>query len=230
MNGLDKDQNVSHRFDRISVAVIFISVVLFTIETMPEFSGFETYFKWIDTFIVLFFTAEYLVRYRNSHYSKKFVFSFFGMIDLLSILPFWLSFGFADVRWLRILRLLRIFRVLKFVRYIKAADRLKHAILNIKEELIVFTFLSLLVVYISSVGIYYCEREAQPQHFTSILHSMWWSIVTLTTVGYGDVYPVTPMGRVFTGIILFAGVSLISIPSGLLASSFTKILKDEHKE
>ncbi|MCC5816117.1 MAG: two pore domain potassium channel family protein, partial [Leptospira sp.] len=121
-----------------------------------------------------------------------------------------------------ILRLLRLFRVLKILRYNQALFNLKSSFKMIKEELIIITIISVMVVYISSVGIYYFENEAQPEVFASIFHSLWWSIATLTTVGYGDIYPITVGGKIFTSFIVAIGVGIVAIPAGLIASALIK--------
>lgn len=225
---LDHEYHAHQRlFDQASLFLIIISVILFTIETVPELGHYHHWFKIADTIIVIIFSLEYVTRLYLSHSKKKFILSPFGIIDLLSILPFYLSFGFTDFRWFRILRVVRVFRIFKLTRYIKAADRLKLAYMNIREELFVFLAISFLLIYLSAVGVYYFERHIQPDKFGSIVHSLWWAVVTLTTVGYGDVYPVSLGGRIFTSIVLLLGLSMISIPSGLLASSFSKVMKEQ---
>jgi voltage-gated potassium channel len=151
----------------------------------------------------------------------RFIFSFFGLIDLVAILPFYLSFG-IDLRSLRALRFLRLFRVLKLVRYNKAMNHFVRAIKTAKEEILLFIFITLMLIYFSAVGIYYFENQAQPEHFTSIFDSLWWAIITLTTVGYGDVYPITVGGKVFTFIILMIGLGIVAIPTGIISSALTR--------
>ena len=156
----------------------------------------------------------------------RFIFSFFGLIDLIAILPFYLSFG-ADLRSLRAVRLFRLLRLLKFLRYGDTLQNLKDAFKNVKKELILFSFATLLLIYFSSVGIYYFENEAQPEAFSSIFSAMWWSVATLTTVGYGDIYPITAGGKIFSTFVVFIGLGLVAIPTGLVASSLTQALKKE---
>ena len=117
---------------------------------------------------------------------------------------------------------LRVLRVLKIARYNKAMKVFKTALLSVKEELIVFASLTTIFIYLASVGIYYFEHEAQHEAFKSILHSMWWSLITLTTVGYGDIIPITLGGRIFTFFLLMIGLSIIAIPAGLFASALSK--------
>jgi voltage-gated potassium channel len=151
---------------------------------------------------------------------KRFAFSFFGIIDLLAILPFYLTTGF-DLRALRSFRLLRLVRILKLVRYSKAVQRFAIAFATAKEELILFMCSTLIIVYLAAVGIYYFENPVQPEAFSSIFHSLWWAVATLTTVGYGDVYPITAGGKIFTFLVLIAGLGIVSIPAGIVASALS---------
>jgi len=124
------------------------------------------------------------------------------------------------------MRLFRVLRLLKVLRYTKALDRFKKAFRSIKEELILFLLASGVLIYLASAGIYYFERQAQPEAFESVFHSMWWAIATLTTVGYGDIYPVTVGGRLFTTVILFIGLGVVAVPTGLVASALSEAVED----
>ena len=137
---------------------------------------------------------------------------------------------FIDLRSLKIFRLFRLFRLLKLTRYNRALDKFYKAILYSKNEFILFFILSIMVFYLASVGIYYFEHEAQPEHFSSIFASMWWAVATLTTVGYGDVYPVTVGGKIFTTIMLLLGLGIVSIPAGIISSALTEVNKQIDKE
>jgi voltage-gated potassium channel len=156
------------------------------------------------------------------------MFSFFGIVDLLAVLPFYISTG-VDLRSVRAFRLLRLFRLLKLARYSAAVQRFHRAFLIAREELALFGATALIVLYLSSVGIYYFEREAQPEAFGTVFHALWWAIATLTTVGYGDVYPVTAGGRVFTFFVLVTGLGIVAVPTGLFASALSKAREMEKK-
>jgi voltage-gated potassium channel len=145
---------------------------------------------------------------------------------LLAILPFFLFSG-VDLRVVRIFRLARLLRVFKLTRYLAAVQRLQAAFAEIKQELILYFAATLLVLYIASVGIYYFENDAQPEVYTSVLESMWWALATLTTVGYGDMYPVTAGGRLFTFVILMFGLGVVAVPSALMASALTQRRESE---
>jgi len=216
------DNRLSRWFAVFIQTLILLSLVTFSIETLPNLEP-ETLaiLNSIEIFCVVIFTIEYVLRIYVADSKPKFIFSFFGLIDLVAILPFYLSFG-VDLRSLRILRFLRIFRILKLVRYNKAINHFTRAIKSAKEEILLFVFITLMLIYFSAVGIYYFENEAQPEYFTSIFDSLWWAIITLTTVGYGDVYPITAGGKVFTFFILMIGLGIVAIPTGIISSALTR--------
>lgn len=202
--------------------LILLSIISFTVETLPGLDQKTiVLLNTLELVSVIIFSLEYLIRIYTSDKKLKFIFSFYGIIDLLAILPFYLSFGF-DLRSARILRFLRLFRIIKLVRYNKAISRFSIAFRMIKEELTMFSVVSLILIYISAVGIYYFENAVQPEAFSSIFSSLWWSVVTLTTVGYGDAVPITIGGRIFTFIILMIGLGIIAIPSGMISSALTE--------
>ena len=203
--------------------LILASAVVFVLEsdsTTDPHAPHAFHFVVLDLAFFVLFSIEYILRVHIEHRKRDFIFSFYGIIDLLAILPsLFLVTGF---RVLRILRFLKIFRIFKATRFILAVDRLTEALSEIRRELLALVILSLMLVYLAACGIHYFEREVQPEDFGTILGSMWWAVVTLTTVGYGDVYPTTPGGKIFTAIVTLIGVGLIAIPSGLLASVLTE--------
>lgn len=203
--------------------LIVISVILFSVETLPELNA-DTYL-WINytqNFLMIIFSIEYLIRVFTAEKKLKYIFSFFGIVDLLSILPFYLQ-NYSGMQVLRIIRLVRVFKILRFPLLNKALNRLKKALNSCKEELAVFIFIAIIVLYMSAVGIYFFEHSAQPEVFKSIFHSLWWSVATLTTVGYGEIYPITAGGKFFTFIVLMFGLGVISIPTGIVASALLQI-------
>ena len=209
--------------------LIILSVITFSIETLPDLKPqTRVILNSIETFCVIIFTFEYLARIYVADSKPKFIFSFFGIIDLLAILPFYLSFG-IDLRSLRLLRMFRLFRLFKMMRYNKAMKHFAEAMIVAKEQIILFMIITLMLIYFAAVGIYYFENQAQPEHFSSIFDSLWWSIVTLTTVGYGDVYPITVGGRIFTFFILLIGLGIVAIPTGIISSSLTSAVDAKDK-
>lgn len=209
-------------FDYFIQLLIILSLVSFSIETLPDLpKNTSVLLRYFEVFSVLVFSIEYLLRIWVSKKPVSYIFSFYGIIDILAILPFYLV-GFLDLRFLRAFRILRIFRALKVIRYNKTIQRFGVAFKLVKEEIVLFIACTLILIFITSAGIYYFENEAQPETFKSIFHSAWWSIVTLTTVGYGDVYPITLGGRIFTFFVLMIGVGLVTVPAGLVASALSK--------
>lgn len=210
--------------------LIVLSLVAFALETLPNLSdSSKTYLRYFEIFSVVIFSIEYLIRIICSQAKFRYIFSFYGLIDLLAILPFYLSLG-VDLRTLRAFRLFRLFRLLKLARYSSAMRRYHKAFLIAKEELVLFGTASMIVFYLASVGIYYYENEAQPEVFASVFHSMWWAVATLTTVGYGDIYPITAGGKVFTFIVLLIGLGFVAVPTGLFASALSKAREDDSDE
>lgn len=209
-------------FDYFIQVLILSSLVAFAIETLPNNS--EQTIKLLKGFEIVciaIFTIEYALRIYVAKKPLKYIFSFYGAIDFLAIFPFYLRTAY-DLRALRAFRVFRIFRTLKLVRYNKALNRFHIAAGIVKEEIVLFLIVTAIFIFLASTGIYYFENEAQPEIFTSVIHSGWWAIVTLTTVGYGDVYPITVGGKIFTFFILLIGVGIVTIPAGLVASALSK--------
>ena len=216
-------------FSYITSFLIIISLITFSVETIPDINPvYHAYLDNIEFIILIIFSFEYVLRVILSDNKIKFIFSFYGIIDLVAVLPFYLSIGF-DLRSIRIFRLLRLFRAFKLLKYTSALDKMIMAFKSIKEELILFMVTSSFLLYISAVGIYFFENEAQPEGFKSIFHSLWWSVTTLTTVGYGDLYPITAGGKIFTTFIVFIGLGIIAVPTGLFATALNNLVKEKSK-
>ena len=223
---LESNKGMGLYFNFFIQFLIVLSIINFSILTLPNLSikSLEI-INGLEVFCVVVFTIEYLLRLYASEFRVKFFFSFFGLIDLIAILPFYLTLG-MDLKSLRAIRLFRILRLFKFLRYGNTMDKIKKSFNSIKRELFLFSLATLMLLYFSSIGIYYFENEAQPEIFASIFDAMWWSVATLTTVGYGDVYPITSGGKVFASIIVFIGLGLVAIPTGLIASSLTRAFQE----
>jgi len=218
----DNTTHAGRLFDIFIQAIIVISLVSFSIETLPDLTEAQQRTLYlIELVCVSIFTVEYVLRIVVSSNRPRFIFSFFGIIDLLAILPFYLATS-LDLRSLRILRLLRLLRAVKLVRYSKAVKLFRQAFILAREELILFGVLALMLLYLASVGIWYFENPAQPDKFSSVFSSMWWAVSTLTTVGYGDVVPVTDWGKVFTFITLVIGLGIMAVPTGIMASALSE--------
>lgn len=216
------DTPLGRFFDRFIQTLIVLSLLSFCVETLPDLPATaQSALQLFEVATVGLFTLEYLLRILVAPKKLRFIFSFFGLVDLLAILPFYIARG-IDLRSLRAFRLLRLFRTLKLIRYSRAIRRFRHAFELAREEMVLFGSVALLLLFYSAVGIYHFENEAQPEAFGSIFDSLWWAVATLTTVGYGDVYPVTVGGKVFTFLVLVIGLGIVAVPSGLLASALSE--------
>ena len=187
------------------------------------------FFHLFEAISIYIFSFEYLYRIRLAYLEKqmkgvsRYVFSAFGLIDLISILPFFLNqFVRIDGRFLRILRLFRLTRIFKLGRDSNSLKLFVKALTGVRNELKFTLFLSSLAILFSASAIYYLEHEAQPEKFSSITESIWWATVSLATVGYGDVYPMTPGGKIFASIISLVGIGIVAIPTGIISASFVE--------
>lgn len=226
---------LGHRVELGLHALILYSALAMGVETLPGLPGWAgTVLSVSEVVVVAVFTLEYVLRLATSPAPAAYARSFFGIVDLLAIAPFYLGLVFIgigiDLRAIRALRLLRLVRLLKLARYTSAVDRLAAAWRVVKEEVVVFGVAALIVLYVCALVIFQFEHDAQPEAFASVFDAMWWAAVTLTTVGYGDVYPVTAIGRVFTVLMLFVALGIIAIPTGLVASALSAIRTKEAAE
>ncbi len=183
---------------------------------------------------IVIFSAEYFYRVGHAYFKDgskgmfQYIFSFFGLIDLISILPFYLNQLIqVDGRFLRILRLFRLTRIFKFGRKSTSLKVFTKALMSVKSELTFTLFLSIITILFSASAIYYLENEAQPEKFSSITESVWWATVSLATVGYGDVYPITVGGKVFASLISLVGIAIVAIPTGVISAAFVEEIYKE---
>ena len=210
--------------------LIILSLVTFSFETLPNLpSKIKEFLYVLEVVTIIIFTFEYIMRIIAAGKKSKYIFSFYGLIDLVAILPFYISSG-LDLRAIRVFRLFRLVRMLKLLKYSQAIRRFHRALLIAKEELILFSFVAIIMLYLSAVGIYYFENPAQPEQFTSVFHSLWWAVTTLTTVGYGDMFPITSGGKVFTFFVLMIGLGIVAVPTGLIASALSQAREEEKKQ
>jgi len=207
-------------FDVILLWAIVISVTVVMLESVTEIvSKYGKILKYAEYFFTILFTIEYIVRIIAVKRSSKYIFSFYGIIDLLSILPLFVELllpGLASIRVVRILRLLRIFRVLKLVGFIQEASILKDALWGAHRKISIFLGAVLLLVTLLGTMVYMVEDAANG--FTSIPTSIYWAIVTVTTVGYGDIAPATVLGQTLASIIMLIGYAIIAVPTGIIGA------------
>lgn len=240
------DVDVKEPADRI-VAVSLMVLILANglavmLETVkPIERNYSSFFYGFEIFSVAVFTLEYVLRLwvapLNPRYEKpimgrlRYALTPLALIDLVAILPFYLPFAVAvDLRVIRLLRLFRLFRLFKMTRYVESIKTLHNVFRAKKTELIVTAVLISLLLVFASSAMYAIENEAQPDKFPSIPETLWWAVITLTTIGYGDVYPVTPLGKIIGGIIAFLGIGLFALPAGILASGFAEELQKRQRK
>jgi len=238
----EEDDIASRIFD-IFISILIISNILAVI-----FGTVENIRKTIPLFLyqfeiisVMIFSIEYILRIwtctENPKYHHwfigriKYIFSFIALVDFFAILPFYLPFiKGLDLRFIRALRLFRLFRIFKLGRYSKALSTVGDVLKERKEELsVTFTVVVILLILSSSI-MFYVEHESQPDVFTSIPATFWWAVATLTTVGYGDIYPVTILGRILGGVIAILGIGMFALPTGILGAGFVERIKMTKKE
>ena len=210
-------------FIQFLIVLSLVSISLESVSSLNE--NYQQVFRSIEIFTIAVFTVEYILRTYAAENKRKFIFSWYGVIDILAIIPFYFTLLFAanvDLRVLRAFRLLRLFRIFKVVKYNKSIDRLLKAIHSIKTELVMFLIVTIITLFISASIIYMAEYDAQPDKFSSVFHSLWWAVTTLTTVGYGDMYPVTVLGKIFSFIILMLGLGIVAVPTGLISSALVE--------
>lgn len=237
---------LNHYIGLLIVALILLSVVAVILESdRALFERYESQFYWFEFIAVIFFSIEYILRLWTAPllYPKvkpwkarlKYIFSIMAIIDFLAIVPFYVSmmavFGFIhiDMRFVRVFRLMRLLRIFKLNRYNDSMKLIGNVLKDEREKLLVTIFMTTILLVLASSLIYTVEHEIQPEAFPNIISSMWWAVATLTTVGYGDVYPVTAFGKMLAGIIALLGIGLVALPTGILSSSFVQRLNQKSK-
>ncbi|WP_299063988.1 ion transporter [uncultured Polaribacter sp.] len=226
----EADTKAGKLFDIILLISIITSILLVMLESIKSFDAKYHDFLYISEWVItIFFSIEYILRIISINKPSKYIFSFYGIIDLLATIPMYISFilvGSHSLVALRALRLLRVFRILKLARYTGASEKLKLAMKASKAKIAVFLFFVIIVCIILGTVMYMVEGEEHG--FTNIPKSIYWAIVTLTTVGFGDIAPQTPLGQLIASIIMILGYAIIAIPTGIVSSELTKSTLDEN--
>jgi len=216
-------------FDIILFILIVFSVIIVMLESVKELDvKYHKLFLTIEWFITIFFTIEYIARVISIKKPFKYIFSFYGIIDLISTIPLYLSLIFAGTQVflaVRALRLLRVFRILKLVQFLGEASQLKKALKASRTKIAVFIYVVLILSVIMGTIMYLVESDEAG--FTSIPRSIYWAIVTLTTVGYGDIAPVTSLGQLIATIVMILGYGIIAVPTGIVTAEFAKQDKEK---
>jgi len=223
----------SKYFDPFIMTLIVLNVLAVTLETVQWiYLPYKHVFHAFDIFSVAVFTIEYALRiwtctldlrYRHPVSGRiRFALTPFAIIDLVAILPFYLPLLIPDMRFVRVVRLFRIFRILKMARYSDSVNTFINVFRSKREDLTITFFAVVVLLMVASSLMYEAEYNAQPDKFSSIPAAMWWGIVTLATVGYGDLYPITPMGKLIGSIVVVLGIALFALPTGIFASGFVE--------
>ena len=223
------DTPAGQRFDLFLIYAILLSVLAVILDTVDVLNvKFSTGFFFIEWFFTGLFTIEYLLRIFCSPNRRKYLFSFYGFVDLISIIPSYLGLLFPGVQYLlivRLIRVLRIFRVLKLVRYLSEADVLIRSIINARRK--IFVFFSIVLVLSTLFGCLMYVVEGPNNGFSSIPKSIYWTIVTITTVGYGDITPHTVIGQIISTMAMLTGYSIIAIPTGIITAELANEMRRE---
>ncbi len=223
------------------LGLIALNIIAIAAETVEElYAAAPVAFRWFEVASITIFSIEYLLRLWACIESKqgrsprltrvRYALSPLMLVDLVAILPFYIPFLGLDLRVLRILRLLRLFRVAKAARYSRSLQTLGRVISSKKEELFITVYVLLLLIIVSSSLMYYAEHEAQPDSFQNIPATIWWAVITLTTVGYGDVYPITVAGKALASFIAIFGIGMFALPTGIVGAGFVEEIGNRKKE
>ena len=240
LEGTTSDK-IARGFQIFMMTLISLNVLMVIIETEDELARtYGSFFYTFEVFSVIIFTIEYAGRilvckqnpqFQNSKMGRiRFIVTPMMLVDLAAILPFFLPFVITDVRFVRIIRLLRLFRLFKLARYSEPMQTLAEVLKAKIGDLSVAFFILFIVLIFASSLMYHVEHKAQPEVFSSIPASMWWGIVTLTTIGYGDVYPITVAGKLVAAGIAVLGIAVYAIPTGIMASAFTEEIRKKRQK
>jgi voltage-gated potassium channel len=226
----------SRAFDILILSLIMVNVAAVIIGTVESVQArWGTTLFVFEVFSVVIFTIEYAGRIWSCVSDNRYAGGFRGrmrfvrqplpLVDLFAVLPFYLPFLGIDLRFIRAFRLFRIIRLAKASRYYSSLSLIRDTVKARKEELVLtFVVLALLLIVAAS-GIYYCENDAQPEQFPSIPGAFWWAVVTLTTVGYGDAYPITVAGKFFASLVAILGIGMFALPTGILGAGFVEEIR-----
>ena len=229
----DPSDRTGRWINTLLMTIIVVSVIVAMLDTVPAIRAeYAEALNAMEWFIVIVFCLEYCTRLWSCVEERKYTHPLWGrlrymliplmLVDLLSILPAFLTFLSGDLVVLRSIRLLRMMRILKLGRYSKGFGLVADVLHDKREELLAALSILLFLLFLSSNLMFVVEREAQPEAFGSILDALWWGVSTITSVGYGDIMPVTPAGKLIGGIVQMLGVGLFAIPAGVFAAGFTE--------
>ncbi len=215
------DIKSSARFEVASSLAVFTSIAIMALETFALPDDWRHLLFAADITLSLVFVGEYVFRIASADNRRAYVTGFYGIVDLVALLPL-LFHAAASLRVLRLLRVLRVLRLLKLTRYTNALDRYQEALKSIAAEASLFGSVAFVFIIGFAFLIYEVEHEAQPDVYGNIFDSVWWAVISLTSVGYGDVYPITTAGRILTLAMVLTGMGIVAVPTALLASALSR--------
>lgn len=242
LNGSDRHKLQYRIIDYVIIVLIISNVAAVMIEPSVRDPNLLYFLRIFEFVSVIAFTVEYLLRVWVADLNQPqkgklltriaFIVTPMALIDLAAILPFYIPLIITmDLRVLRMLRIFRLLRIFKTNRYTSALSTVFRVIKNKADQLLSSLFVVIVLMIISSVMMYNVESIAQPDLFISVFDALWWSVATLTTIGYGDIFPITALGRIFAAVIAVLGIGIVAIPTGIIASGFTELVqKNEHKK
>ena len=214
----DTKNNISKFIDFIIYSIIFIDIIDHALMTMKSMSPYYDYMEAWDWVPLIVFSVEYVLRVYSNPKRTSYIFSFMGIVHLIAII------GLCNIGP-EVLREILVLRFIGLFKYEPAAINIFTTFNKIKRELLYFTLISIFILYISAVGVWYFENPSNSEQFPDIFHSMWWAVVTLTTVGYGDISPITDGGKIFASLIIYVGLGFFAVPTGLIAGAFADVFK-----
>jgi voltage-gated potassium channel len=250
----DENDEAGHPWNKPISSFIMLLIILSIIAVVVESdakiaTSAGNFFYYFEVIAVIIFTVEYLARIYTArlqypHLSPfraiiKYIFSPMAIVDFLAILPFYIELGASlmgdgtgtiDMRFIRVLRLMRLLRIFKLNRYNNSMKLIGDVMREEKEKLIITLFMTSILLVLSSAIVFTVEHEGHPEEFPNIYSSMWWAIATLTTVGYGDIYPHTALGKILAGVIALLGIGLVALPTGILSGSFVQAINEQKAE
>lgn len=237
----ENPSKASKIFDIFIICLIILNVITVIADTFKLPEWLSSILWWIEVVSVVIFTAEYLLRIYTANFMYpeltpfrarlKYIRSFIAVIDLLAILPFYIPYIIPiDLRVLRMLRIIRLLRIFKINRYTTALSTIADVFRRKRHELLSSIAVVSMLMIIAAVLMYNIENEAQPEAFENAFAALWWAVATLTTVGYGDIYPVTALGKILSAVIALLGIGLVAVPTGIISSGFVESMEEKHQK
>lgn len=237
----DKNGLAANIFDGTIIILIILNIIFVVADTFNMPSWYVTLSSVVEVISLVVFTVEYIMRFltadlkypSDSHIRAriKYVFSFMAIIDLLAILPSYLPVVFGSEFFvLKAFRLFRLLRIFKFSRYTSAMAMIGNVFKRKRHHLVSSMLVIFVLIIVASVFIYHVENEANPDAFENAFSGIWWAVATFTTVGYGDVVPITALGKLFASVIALLGIGLVAVPTGIISAGFIELADEKEKE